>query len=394
MLTNFLSSPGLRRQFKIGFSYRYTQKYANGLNSRVKLDFPFFPLRFPDPSSLVFLPEHWVALLRKGIRFSSRVISTAPIFFYEIWVLRKLFRRLRPTILHINNGGYPAALSARAAAIAARLAGVPHVIMVVNNLAIGYHSLSRCLGYPTDRLVALCVSKFVTGSSAASRQLKQVLCLDDAKCVAIHNGIALRNTTETPEETRKRLGLEHFNGVIVGMVALMEPRKGHQVLLEAIIRLINSEPNDPPNIKVLLEGDGPLCDTLKKFVVENRLSEYCIFVGHEKNVMNFMTMLDVLVLPSIDREDFPNVILEAMGLGKPIIASQLSGIPEQVVDGETGLLFSPGDAGGLATAIMVLSDEGLRLQMGQAGLRRFQKYFTPDVAIGNYLSLYQSLMET
>jgi glycosyltransferase involved in cell wall biosynthesis len=392
MLVNFWSSPALRSQFDVSFSYHDTQRYTEGLMQRAKPDFPVYPLRFPDPYVLAAVPERWPYPLRRGAQVISSLLSSLPILAYEIWVLYKLFARLRPDILHVNNGSYPAALSARAATIAAKLAGVPQVVMVVNNLADDYRRPSRWKGYPLDRLVVRSVNKFVTGSVAAASQLEKVLRLDERQCLPIQNGIALRQATETREETRKRLGLEKFDGVIYGVVALMIPRKGHRVLLESMAKLLGTACAN--NIKILIEGDGPLRGDLQAFVADSRLSDHCVFIGDEKNVMNFMALLDVLVLPSVDEEDFPNVILEAMGMGKPVIASRLAGTPEQVVDGETGLLVAPRDVDQLAAAISRLGLDGqLRMQMGQAGLRRFQERFTAEVAVRNYVSLYQSLIE-
>jgi len=393
MLANFWASPEIRNRFEISFSYRYTRLYADGLSQRANLDFPIYPLRFPDPSELVPVPAHWFSLLKRTIRFFARQVFTLPMLAYELWVLRNVFVRLRPDILHINNGGYPAALSARAAAVAARLAGVPQVIMVVNNLAVDYRRPPRWLGYPLDRVVAYSVSKFVTASAAAASKLQKVLRLHECKCLAIHNGIAIRPKTETTEDTRKRLGLAQFDGVIFGVIALMEFRKGHQVLLDALIKLLGGMRPEALNIKILFEGSGPLYADLLAFVANNQLSKYCVFVGDETNIMDFMALLDVLILPSIEYEDFPNVILEAMGVGKPVIASRLAGTPEQVVDGETGILVSPRDVDQLAAAIATLSlDKDLRLQMGQAGLKRFHKHFAVELAVKNYMSLYQSLI--
>lgn len=394
MLVNFWSSPALRSRFDVSFSYRASERYIRGLKQRARIDFPEFPQRFPDMDDPVTLPEWWPLLAQRGFRFCLRLLFTLPVLAYEIWALRRLFLRVRPAIVHINNGGYPAALSARAAAIAARLAGVPGVVMVVNNLAADYSRPSRWLDYPVDRLVTHSVSLFVTGSVAAARRLKSVLRISDDRCRAIHNGIALRRTTEAREASRRRLGLEEFDGVIFGVIAIMQPNKGHQVLLEAVTKLLGSAQNGSLGIKILLEGSGPLRRDLQAFVEYNRLSDYCIFVGDEENVMNFMELLDVLILPSVDREDFPNVVLEAMGMGKPVIASRLAGTPEQVADGVTGILVEPQSADQLAAAIRRLGlDEELRAQMGRAGLRRFQERFTAELAVANYVSLYQSLSE-
>lgn len=392
MLTSFWSSSLLRCQFEVRFSYRASERYNNDLKQRILIDFPVYPMRFPDLSVPAILPKRWPELTKRGVMLCVRLLFTVPVLSYEVWALRRLFLSVRPTILHINSGGYPTALSSRAAVIAAWLARVPFIVMVVNNLAVDYSRPSRWLSYPVDRLIARAVTRFVTGSVVAARQLQKVLRLNSGKCLPLHNGVALRQITETCRETRKRLGLERFDGVVFGVVAVLRPNKGHQVLLEAIIRLLREAPGS--NIKILIEGDGPLLEHLQSYVAENQLSNHCVFIGDEKNVMNFIAFLDVLVLPSIDEEDFPNVILEAMGLGKPVIASRLAGTPEQVVDGETGILVEPRDPDQLATAIEKLSlDEQLRVQMGEAGLRRFQEYFTAEVAVKNYVSLYQSLFE-
>ena len=261
-------------------------------------------------------------------------------------------------------------------------------------MAVDYRRPSRWLNYPLDRLVANSVSMFVTGSIVASKKLKKVLRLDDTNCMVIHNGITLGNAVEEKLKVRERLGLNNFDGVVFGVVAILRHNKGHQVLLNALLKLLNESKYNLPNIKIMVEGDGPLDKYLKSFVIENQLSEHCIFIGNEKNVRDFIEMLDVLILPSIRNEDFPNIILEAMGLGKAVIVSRLAGTPEQVVDGETGLLITAGDSEQLASAIDLLSlNKQLRIQMGWAGCRRFQKFFTGKVAVKNYNILYKSLIE-
>ena len=117
-------------------------------------------------------------------------------------------------------------------------------------------------------------------------------------------------------------------------------------------------------------------------------------MGDEKNIVDFMSILDVLILPSVADEDFPNVVLEAMALGKPVIASRLAGMPEQVSEGKTGFLVSPLNAEQLAVAITELCNNApLREQMGQAAVNKFQNFFTAEVAVKNYLTLYNSLIE-
>jgi glycosyltransferase involved in cell wall biosynthesis len=292
----------------------------------------------------------------------------------------------------VNNGGYPAALSARAAVIAARRAGIERVVMVVNNQAESHRGLPISPRPLVDRQVVKSVSRFITGSTSAAERLRRVLHLREDQTLTLPNGIALRAATETRAETLARLGLDATSGVLFGVVALMVPRKGHRVLIDAVAQLVR-DATSTPAFTVLLEGEGPLRAELEAAVRERGLERQCRFVGTEANVVNFMSAIDVLVLPSVAHEDFPNVVLEAMGLGKAVIASRLAGTPEQVEDGETGLLVAPGDSAELARAMeRLVADPDVREAMGRAGRRRFEARFTAEAAVHRYTALYQSLM--
>jgi len=389
MLTNFFNSEGFRQAHSVSFSYRQSVPYTEGFRQRVKSDFPVYPLNFPDLSDSSKLPNGLPLLSRRLIMLFFRLFFNGLVLIYEIVVLFRLLRKLRPDILHINNGGYPAALSARAAAIAGKLAGVPKVLMVVNNMADGYQRFSRWLGYPVDRMVVYSVNRFITGSEAAAAKLRFVLNLPKHKVMSIHNGITMRNATADVAATRERLGLNSFDGVVFGVVALLVSRKGHQILLTAISKLVEENRLKDEDLKILIEGDGPLRQELIDFVHDHGLTCWVTFVGDEKNVVDFMSVLDVLILPSVREEDFPNVVLEAMALGKPVIATRLAGTPEQVIDGVTGLLVEPYNAVQLGEAICDLMDRpNVRHKMGRAALNRFSKRFTSEIALSNYANMY------
>lgn len=393
MLANFFNSEDFRRIHAVSFSYRQSVRYAQGFRQRVECDLPVYPIAFPDLSDFSKLPDGWPVLSKRMVMAFLRLLFTGPVLIYEIVVLFRLFRKLAPDILHINNGGYPAALSARAAAIAGKLAGIPRVLMVVNNMADDYQRFSRWSDYPVDRLVGRLVDRFVTGSQVAAAKLRSVLELPEHKVMAIHNGIALRRGNASVAVTRERLGLADFDGVVFGVVALLIPRKGHQVLLDAVLKLAaESGLGDSSSLQVLIEGNGPLLQELVDFVNIHDLTRWVKFVGDEENVVDFMSALDALILPSVQEEDFPNVILEAMALGKPVIATCLAGTPEQVVDGVTGLLVEPRDVVQLGGAICRLMDNpALRYEMGRAALRRFNDCFTSDIALENYTNMYMKL---
>ncbi len=383
----------MRQLCQVSFSYRANAAYTSGLHKRVYVDFPVYPLKMADLSSVDLHIPDLPGGLKKILAVVLRGLLGFPVFLHDVLVLTRLFRRIRPQILHINNGGFPGALSCRAAAVAAKLAGVKNVLMVVNNMAVPYKSLKRWMDKPVDLLVVRGVNVFVTGSKAAGVRLRQVLKVAPEKVVSLHNGIKLRELTEKPSETRARFDLNDYGGVIFGVVSLMEKRKGHQVLLEALVHLGKTDSAALSNMLVLLEGDGPLRNELEDFVSRNNLKDHVRFIGTEANVFNFVQMLDVVILPSIENEDFPNVVLEGMALGKPVIASDLAGTPEQVVDDVTGLLVTPGDSVGLANALRrMMFDPDLRYKSGAKAVQRFNENFTADKAVVRYFDLYQEMM--
>lgn len=216
-----------------------------------------------------------------------------------------------------------------------------------------------------------------------------------AQVQAIHNGIRLAALTESRTQVRSRLGIDScFAGVVIGVVSLMAPRKGHRVLLEALSILFKQDPLITQRIVVWLEGDGPLRTELESFARRQKLSAFVRFIGAEKNVVDMMNALDILVLPSVNDEDFPNVTVEAMGLGKAVVASAVGGTPEQIVQGETGMLVEPGNPEALANALVPLIEQPeLANRLGANGKKRFLAMFTADIAVKQYLELYSSVQE-
>ena len=128
-----------------------------------------------------------------------------------------------------------------------------------------------------------------------------------------------------------------------------------------------------------------------KFIYDNKMDEYCILIGVEQNIIDFINILDVLVLPSIKDEDFPNVVIESMALSKPVIATKIAGVPEQVVNGSTGILVEPKDIDDLSHAIIEMHrNNKLREEMGIESLKRFDAKFTSEKSIKKYIEIYNN----
>jgi glycosyltransferase involved in cell wall biosynthesis len=192
------------------------------------------------------------------------------------------------------------------------------------------------------------------------------------------------------ERTRNDLGLSNDRLVLLVM-ARLEKRKGHTYLLDALTQLPQ---HIRDHVSVLVAGVGPEQAALQGQSAAMGLTGSVQFLGHRDDRWSLYEAADVIVLPSISHEDMPIVILDAMAAGRPVVASSVAGIPEQVVDGVTGRLVPPGDSAALAEALAhVLGDELDRAAMGKAARARYEATYTPQRFIDAYRRLYSSLLE-
>ena len=180
----------------------------------------------------------------------------------------------------------------------------------------------------------------------------------------IYNGVDLQRYDDQepcctlPDEYGMEAGSQ-----IVGVVARLEPEKGHPTLFDAwpiVLRTV-------PDSYLLVVGEGSRRDALEAQARELRIAHRVVFTGRRDDVPAVTAALDVAVLPSY-REAQGLTILEAMALSRPVVASDVGGIPEMIQDGKTGLLVPPHDPEALAAAIIrLLTDHPLADTLGRAG---------------------------
>ena len=142
MLVVFFNDRYLMKNFEVSFSYHFSKKYDSGLRQRIKkLPDRTFRLKFLDIYDLLSVNNK---ISRKIAGMLNRLyISNFLFFIIDFLIFYKLFKRLKPDILHINNGGYPGAFSCRPSVIAARLTGVKKILFIVNNVPQPYNCLNR-----------------------------------------------------------------------------------------------------------------------------------------------------------------------------------------------------------------------------------------------------------
>ena len=391
MVANFLNDKGLRELFEVTFTYCRDNEYERGLRARVSDLAGTTSLPLLDPARRIRrIQRRWV---RRIAWFLAEILVPRPLCLLWNTVILYRFLRNRPiSILHINNGGYPASSSCRAAAIAARLAKITTVLMVVNNQAESYSSPLRWLDYPIDRLVRRSVTVFVTGSQMTTAALRAVLRTPSVMHRVIPNGIAGRLIVETPSVLRRRLGVRE--GVpTIGVVARLEKRKGHIVLLQALA-YGKSKGLFPTMPVTLIEGVGEELATLEAYAASVGLDRDVIFCGAEMHVFDLLNAVTIVALPSISHEDMPNVVIEAMSLGKPVIASRVGGVGEQINHLESGFLVTPGAVEELSLGLnRLLRDEELLALLGANARKRFASHFTVEAAVSAYVELYTSLVQ-
>jgi glycosyltransferase involved in cell wall biosynthesis len=374
------------------FTYRAWPEYETGLRARLSRHVYARPVRLPDPMSLKVLFSRGSP--RPVARVVRGAVSLLPIkklcLAWDVGRMYKEFRRTRPEIVHINNGGFPGAISCNAAAIAARLARVPAVLYVVNNMAVSYRNPRRWLDYPVDRAVTRSVDLFITGSAAAGRALRNTLRLTEERHLVIPNAVVPQKPRMTASLTRKHLDIPPDSLVAV-VVARLEARKGHRYLLEALEHL-PKEVCD--NFVLVVAGAGPERANLEARVESMSLNQRVRFLGEYSDPWSLYEIADVVVLPSVSHEDLPIVIIEAMAAGRPAIATRVAGTPELVVDGVTGRLVDPADPIVLAAALAeILSSPGKRSAMGVAARNRYASSYTPSNAVSRYVTAYARLRE-
>jgi glycosyltransferase involved in cell wall biosynthesis len=176
---------------------------------------------------------------------------------------------------------------------------------------------------------------------------------------------------------------------VVAIVAVLEERKGHRFLLDAARILKDSG----RTIKYLLAGDGSHKAHLQQRVQMLGLQKEVSFLGFVKDIPNFLSSIDVLVLPSL-YEGLGVAALEGMAAGKPVVGTRVGGLAELIVDGKTGLLVPPRDGPALAEAIEKLVEDPLMAHsMGQKGAERVLKNFTIEQTARQNEQYYYALLE-
>jgi glycosyltransferase involved in cell wall biosynthesis len=291
--------------------------------------------------------------------------------------LARHVRSFAPDIVHTWRpwgnllGRWAAAVSSPAALIAT--AHSPH------ETPEGWHAwLQGRLHRRTARWVAPCPS---LADQWAARGVPR------EKLVVIPPAVALENGSHDGAAVRQGLRLPPAARLIVCAGRLL-PRNG---IKDAIWTLDILKYLDP-NIYLAVAGDGPQRDRLHQFARGIRVADHVRFLGARQDIAALLRAADVVWVPG-QVDDVPLVALEAMAVGRPVVASRLSGIAAAVIDGATGFLVPPGDKPALARQTrLLLEDAQLRQRLGEAGRKHVAQHFLPEQMVERHLALYRQVL--
>lgn len=289
--------------------------------------------------------------------------------------LIRLYRRHAVDIVHTHSSAdsWMASTAAKLSPRRPRVVRTRHLSASFNNRLI--------YTFMADRVV--------TVGDSTRRYMVQEKGIPDGRVMTIPTGIDLTefDPERNREDLREELGIPP-EAPVYGTVAVFRRLKGHEFLLEVAPEIIRSV----PGARLLLAGEGPQENNLRRKIAEKGIQESVIMPGFRDDVARLLNTLDVFVFPSL-AEALGTAILEAMAMNKPVVASRVGGIPEIVEEGRTGYLVDPKDPRAFAERVIHLLRNGeLRRKMGLEGRKFVEAHYDVRLMVQRLEKLYRELV--
>jgi glycosyltransferase involved in cell wall biosynthesis len=279
-------------------------------------------------------------------------------------------------LLHADIYGLPAA----------RRAGIRHAISSRHNDdSFRHNPILKWI----NQWAMQCADQVIGISHALSRFVHEVEGIAEERIVTVHYG--LEAPPLNPEARASARAELHYDDdvAVVGLFGRLIRQKGVDVLLDAYQLVLRAH----SNTRLLVAGDGPARSALERQARRLHLDEVVRFVGWIDGARRLMSCCDVIAVPS-RWEGFGLVTLEAMSCALPIVASQVSALPEIVLDGETGLLVPPEEPRPLADALLSLFGSPARAAaMGRAGYERLVTSFSVEKMVRATIDVYERVAD-
>jgi glycosyltransferase involved in cell wall biosynthesis len=288
-------------------------------------------------------------------------------------------RRVRPALVHAHSSKAGAVgRLARPAFPRTPLVYTPHGYAFAGHFESErersrYRAVERALAPLASLVLCVCEAERRLAASVGPERRTRV----------VHNGVPMPRPAPvhpTVERLRER-------GPVVGMVTLLRPGKGLETLVDALPGLLAGH----PSASVVVAGSGPDREQIEARARERGVAGALHLIGETAGPMPLLAGAD-LFLSASWAESFPLNVLEAMAAGLPVVATDVGGTAEAVVDGVTGLVIPARDPAALAAALAdLLADPGRRAGLGDAGRRRARERFTVDLMLDGTAAVYRDL---
>ena len=216
------------------------------------------------------------------------------------------------------------------------------------------------------------------------------------KSQVIWNGLEAPQKYITKEE-KALIRLKYYNSkpdeIVIGLIGRISRWKGQLFLLNSFIKAAKNQ----PNLKLVFIGSPPpnqeeFLENLNNNIKKNQISNQVLIIPFQENIFSFWQSIDIAIVPSTEPEPFGLVAVEAMLAQKPVIAANHGGLPEIVIDGQTGILFEPNNEDELTKAIQYLvNNPKTRIEMGENGRQRAVQTFSIASYIQNLENIFLTM---
>ena len=306
--------------------------------------------------------------------------------FVRLW---RLLRALKPRVVHTRN---MAALEAQLPALLAGVRGRVHGEhgRDVHDLD-GSNRKYRFL----RRAFRPLVRHYIPLSRDLENYLREDVGVPSAKLTQIYNGVDAERF-HPAHGGRAPVPLAGFvprQALVIGAVGRLQTVKDQLNLVRAFVLLLQARPEMTASLRLLIIGDGPLRREAQSLLEKAGAASLAWLPGARDDIPELMRAMDVFVLPSL-AEGISNTILEAMATGLPVIATDVGGNGELVVDGETGFLVPAARPQDLADAIArYVNDAELRRRHGHGGRERVEREFSMEAMVARYVAIYEAQLQ-
>jgi glycosyltransferase involved in cell wall biosynthesis len=278
--------------------------------------------------------------------------------------------------------------------LCARLAKVPVSLSAIHSTGAVRPdgSMASVIGWINKRLTPF-TDAFIALCQYQKDYLIENEGLPAAKVEVVYNGVALEKIkpTRPADEIRRELDLP-ADVPVVGLVAVMRPEKRHDIFIRAAALVLQRH----PEARFLVVGDGPLRPQVESLWRALELESRVHLLGFRRDVIDIMSIMDVVALTSHPADTFPLSLLEAMALGKPLVVTDVPGGIKEMVAGSTetaGLIVAPQDPRSVARAVIqLIENKDLARRLGQVGRDRVAAEFTIEQTVARLQDLISNLV--